>query len=70
MKRWLVLTIALGVAAVAGLTLLTGRDIDPEPRQHSAHAPAESHHAEIDQKSRDQLRAILRDADRDEDGAP
>ena len=78
MKRWLVLTLGLGVAALAGLSLITGgkvADVRPGSGASGAKAPgsnvsAPSHHAEIDRHSRDQLRAILREADRVEADSP
>jgi hypothetical protein len=62
--RWLLLTLGLGVAAIAGLSLLgvdIVSDVGPSPSHPSQrHAKAELPHSEIDQKSRDQMRAILR----------
>ena len=67
MKRWLVLTLGLGVAAIAVLSLL-GVDIGSDAANDANHVSADPHHAaphhgEIDQKSRDQMRAILREAE-------
>ena len=62
MKRWLALPICLGLAAVAGYVLLTS---GPAGQSASPRPPA---HNEIGQESRDKLREILRDADRDERG--
>ena len=59
-KRWLVLTLGLGMAAIAGLALLTGVGMDAGKPS----SPASSvHHDDIDDASRDQLRAILKQAD-------
>ena len=65
MKRWLVLTLGLGLAAIAGVSLLTGADIGSGLREPLHPTSAASAHDEIDQASRDQLQAILREADRD-----
>ena len=72
MKRWLVLTLGLGVAAIAVLSLLgvdIGSDaandasqVSAEP-QHAEPHHAVPHHGEIDQKSRDRMLAILREAE-------
>ena len=79
MKRWLVFTLGftlgLGVAAIAGWSLLTGGEISRRPRDGAttpaAHAThTDLHENEIDQASRDQLRAILREADENGVGAP
>ncbi len=59
MKRWLVLPIGLGVAAVAGWVLLSSPS-------GSTRGKSPYSHAEIDQESREQLRQILRQADEDE----
>ncbi len=81
-KRWLVLTLGLGVAAIAGLSLLAGGDFGAAGgsgaagRQGlpvaaaAAPAAAAPQHDVIDKASRDQLRAILREADRQEANAP
>ncbi len=50
MRRWLVLSLGLGIAAVAGYALLTGS------------APPHANHDEIGDQSREQLREILREA--------
>ena len=61
--RWLVLPIGIGVAAVAGYALL----MSPVPKRSGPEGPPA--HAEIDQESRQQLREILRDADREDEEA-
>ncbi len=73
--RWLVLAFGLGIAAIAGWSLLAGVDGGAPSSvaaraNHSASSHADSSHAEIDEASRDQLRAILREADRDGANSP
>jgi hypothetical protein len=58
LKRWMILPLGLGAAAVAGWVLLAGSS--GLPGSESLHG-----HAEIDQESREQLRQILRRADED-----
>ena len=60
LKRWLVLPICLGLAAVAGYVLLSGGPV----RQSASRQPPP--HSEIRQESKDELVEILREADRDE----
>jgi hypothetical protein len=61
-KRWLVLTLGLGVAAIAGLSLL-GVEIGSHVEDSESHVHAQPHHDDIDQQSRDKMRAILRQAE-------
>ena len=78
MKRWLVLTLGLGVAAIAGLSLLVGGDFGTAGGSGAAgraglpvaEVAAAPQHDVIDQESRNQLQAILREADREEASAP
>lgn len=66
MKRWLVLVVGLGLAGLAGYSLLTlarGPATSEPPRKASVAASAPPPADHIDQKSRDALREILRDAD-------
>ena len=56
MRRWLVLSLGIGIAAVAGYALLTGAR-PPHAGGHHAHGP----HDEISEESRAQLREILRE---------
>ena len=65
MKRWLVLALGLGIAAVAGWAVLTGVDAGGGASVSPPKPPVEGAHSEIDQASRDQLRSILREADRE-----
>jgi hypothetical protein len=65
-KRWLVLTLGLGLAGIAGYSLLTlARGSTRSASAPSAEAvrPAPAPDDHIDQASRDALREILRDAD-------
>lgn len=82
MRRWLVLPLAIGLAAIAAYALLSGPPLhvgsppperDParardarreQPADEDAAAPAP--HAEIGKESRDRLREILREADRED----
>lgn len=73
--RWLVLAFGLGIAAIAGWSLLSGIDAggptNAAARESQSASPhADSSHAEIDEASRDRLRAILREADRDGANSP
>ena len=65
MTRWLVLPLGFFLVALAGYALLSSR---PEPRRTApaaaTRAPASDAHGEIDDASRAQLRALLREADR------
>ncbi len=76
MKRWLVLTLGLGVAAIAGLSLLVGGDpgapdgSGAASRDRLSIVATAPQHDVIDQASRNQLQAILREADREEASAP
>ena len=67
MTRWLVLSLGLGIAVVAGYALLTSSPL-PVTRSapagaHGAHADRGAVHDEIGQESRTRLEEILRDAD-------
>jgi hypothetical protein len=69
-RRWLVLSLGLGIAAVAGYALLSSSPI-PSARQqpagaHGTHADRGASHDEIGQESRARLEEILRDANAEE----
>ena len=55
-KRWLVVPLGLGLAAVAGWALLSSSG-------SSTRAKSPASHEAIDQQSRDELRKILLEAD-------
>lgn len=66
MTRGLFLIIGLGAAALAGYVLLTGVDLAALLGQSSSvqSQPTPPSHDEIDDESRQRLRAILREADK------
>ena len=68
MRRWLVLPLGIGIAALAGYVLLTGANEPPAGGETTGAADAP--HDEIDEESRERLRAILRDANGQEVAKP
>jgi hypothetical protein len=59
-KRWLIVTLGLALALAAGWVWLTGSG---DLSRLGVQKPAEPAHADIGEKSKEQLREILRKAD-------
>lgn len=66
MRRWLVLSLGLGIAAAAGWALLTAGAPGPDDSAR-ARPPEAGALDEIDPRSRERLEDILREAERDEE---
>jgi MYXO-CTERM domain-containing protein len=76
LKRWLLLPLALAVAALAAYAILTGprpgmsmpsreREAAAQSGEKARVSPVPVQHGEIRDPSREKLREILRDAERD-----